>query len=164
MTRRVGLHLRAVQSQPADFQQSRFTTQGQDFQEQRLHVPEMSATEFADPLEVWNIFPHNHSKRHVCLAASHDLARRKHPHAVRIQQQHQHHPRVERRLAAFFAVVVIHDRRDVNLFRDFQQEVDQMILRQPIVRRRRKQVILIRRPFPKFPSHPCQKNSSVKIC
>jgi len=60
-----------------------------------------------------------------------------------------------RRLPALLAVVVGDEGREIHLLGDLQQKVHQMILRQPLPRRRRKQVLLIRRPRPKLPSHPC---------
>jgi hypothetical protein len=93
----------------------------------------MSATELRDPPEVWNLLAHDHPKRHVGLATSHALARGKDAHALRVQQQHQQHSRVQRRLAALFASVIVKDRRKIHLLGDIEQEIDEMIGRQPIL-------------------------------
>ena len=141
--------------QPPHLQQTRFTTQHEHFQKQRLQMLQMPRPKFGDAPKVRDILAHDDAKGRVGDASLHDLPRGKHARAVSIEQQNEHHSRMKRRLPAVVAAVVLNDRRKIDLSGHIQQKVNQMIFRQPVPRRRRKQPPRIRLPFPKLTTHPC---------
>src|SRR5438270_370842 len=72
------------------------------------HVDEcfqMQLTEVADRAEVRTVLAHNGHESQVAFAGQRNLAAGKHPHTIRIQQQADHHRRIERWGTARFVLV-----------------------------------------------------------
>ena len=154
VTRRIRLDFGAVQRQTPHLQQARFATQHQHFQKQRLQMLQMPGPILGDAAKVGDVLADNHPKGRVGDTALHDLSRREHADTIRIEQQHEHHSRVKRRLPAVLTTVIVDDRREIHLTGDIQQKINQMLLGQPIPRRRRKQPPRIRLPIAKLTTHP----------
>jgi hypothetical protein len=72
------------------------------------------------------------SKRHVLHQALLDLARRKYPHAIAIDQDLSHHPRMIRRLTPLFLFIHALDRRKIQLIYHVRHEISQVLIRQPL--------------------------------
>src|SRR6185437_14278982 len=100
--------------------------------------------EVADSRVVWMPTPGNYPERHVLMGLPLYLPRRRDPYAVPIQEQRHHHLRIVRREAPQLALVVRVDRGQVQLLDDIQDEQRQVVLRQPLQRRRRQQKCLPR--------------------
>lgn len=121
---------------------------------QRLHVFEVIFAEIADGAKVRNVFAHDDSKGHVFATTRLNLPRRRHAFAITIQQQSHHHPRMKRRLAGDGILIPLEERCELHLANNVAQKVNQMVIAEPVTRRRRQKPRLIGRPVPKFLAHP----------
>jgi hypothetical protein len=103
--------------------------------------------EVADRAEVGDVVADDDAAGDIDLAASHDLARGAGAGGVAIQQETDHHAGVEGRLAAGLSLVVGKEGCEVEGGHGVEQEVDQVILGEPVPRREREQGGLVGRPL-----------------
>jgi hypothetical protein len=140
--RRMRFHLRPVDRHLSQLHQLRFLAQVQNLHEQRPERVQVAPPELADPRVVRVAARREHPEGHVLVRPSLDLPRRPHAHAVPVQEQRQHHHRVVRRVAPLLALVRRLDGRQVERLHQIQHEVGEVVLGQPLLRRRWQQVAL----------------------
>ena len=97
----------------------------------------MDLAEVADGAEVGDVVADDDAAGDVGVAAAHDLARGAGAGGVAIEQQRDHHPGMERRLAPEFALVVGEDGREVDGGDGIEEEVDQVVFGEPVLGRGR---------------------------
>ena len=107
----------------------------------------MGLAEVADRAEVRNVLADDDPTGDVGLTAAHDFPRGTSAGGVAIQKQRDHHPGVERRLSPQFALIMSEDGGEVERGDGIDDEVDQIVLGQPVARRGRKHIGLVRRPL-----------------
>src|SRR5215470_2411345 len=73
---------------------------------------------------------HNGDKRQVALAGLGDLAARKHPHAIGVQQQADHHRWLKRGSPPGFILIRRIEPAQIQLWHQIEQEEDHIALRQ----------------------------------
>jgi hypothetical protein len=90
-----------------------------------------------------------HAKPHVFIGRLLDLPRRRHPDGVAVEPQRRHHPWRERPLpTVVLGLQYPLDLSQIDVLEEFEDEVRQMPLRQPLARRGRQQVRLLGRVRP----------------
>lgn len=85
-----------------------------------------------------------HPKGNPIVGGLFDLSRTRPAYSVRIEQQADHHPGIERRLAALVVIVATADRTKIQLADNIYDKIDQMILRQLLFHIRGQQEQLVR--------------------
>lgn len=94
----------------------------------------MNAPKLADAGVIGMRIAREDSERDVLVRALRDLARRRQTDAVGIQKQRRHHARVVWRKAASLALVVSSDERQIEQRDGVQNEIREMVRRQPVKR------------------------------
>jgi hypothetical protein len=149
---RVGPKLRAVQGDPTQLDHAQPLRQLQRLHQQigqRIQVP---TAEPGYRPEVRGLIGSQEPKRHILHALALDRPRGAHPGGVSVDQQAQHQPRIIGRVAAQPAVVGVDGRQVQHLVDHLGHEPGQVILRQPLIQRRRHQQSLIRiKPTERLP-------------
>ena len=102
--------------------------------------------EVADGAEVGDVVTDDDAAGDVGLAAAHDLARGAGASGIAIQQQGDHHPGMERRLAPQFALVMGEDGGEVESRNRIEEEIDEVIFGKPVLGRGGKHVGLVGGP------------------
>jgi hypothetical protein len=91
--------------------------------------------------------PAQYPERQVLVAGPLGLSWRRHPDAVGVQKQHNHHPGVVGLLAAGVLLAVeLENGIEIQLVDQIPQKEHQMALEQPVDRRGRRQPGLLRQP------------------
>jgi hypothetical protein len=98
----------------------------------------MELAKIRDGAKVRRVARRQHAKPHVLGQAPLDAPRTEHPHAISVHQHLGHHPRIIGRLPALFVTIHRIQRRQVQIIHHIADEVDQVILRQPLTQTRRK--------------------------
>lgn len=137
MLGRAGLELRPVERDHSELHKSHPLTQLEDLHKQCAQRIEMNATKLADAGVIGMRVAGEHAECDVLMRALLDLARRRQTDAVRIQKQRRHHARIVRREPAALALVVRDNGRQVELRDGLQNEIREVIGRQPVKRTRR---------------------------
>jgi hypothetical protein len=91
---------------------------------------QMQLAKVTDGAKVRARLSHNGEKGQIAFARQGDLAARKHPHAVGIEQQAHHHGRIERRRTPGFLRIRGIEAAYIQLGHDIEQEKDQVALGQ----------------------------------
>ena len=78
---------------------------------------------------VWMLIGGENPKCNSLVCGLFDLSRTRQAYAVRIEQQDDHHPGIERRLASLAAIIAAVDSTKVQLADNIHDEIDQMIAR-----------------------------------
>ncbi len=141
--RGVGLDLRAVQRNLAEIDQAGLPTQPQHFEEQTFQVRLVVLAEAADCGVVGRLVCRDDLVRHIRLAGPLDPSAGPLACAVGVQQQADHHRRIEGRVADAVGAVLLVKRLQVDLFDGIENEPRQMAFRQPVRQRRRQEIRLI---------------------
>ena len=105
VTRRIALDFCAIGRHVAQLHQPRFSCQTYHRDKHVDECFQMQLTEVADRAEVRTVLAHNGHESQVAFAGQRNLAAGKHPHTIRIQQQADHHRRIERWGTARFVLV-----------------------------------------------------------
>ncbi len=82
-------------------------------------------------------------ERNLLIRRPLDPTRRRHPHAIRVKQKPRHHRRMIRWLPAARAIISTVNRAKVQLLDHLTDNMRQVVFRQPIAKRERKQKLLI---------------------
>ena len=134
---RVGVHLGAVQRHRAELQHPGFPGQQQHLDEQPFDPVEKTPPERGDGIVVGMIVGRDEAESDRIIGRALQLAARKHPRGVAVDQKPQQHARVIGRRAR--AAIGLHERREVQLLDHLDHEARQMPLGKPFLHRRRQQ-------------------------
>ena len=93
----IGVDLRAIEPQSAQLRQAHLTRQKQHLNEQPFDLFEEPPPERRDGVVIGMIVGRDKTKRHRVVSRPLQLAARKYPRRVAINQNAQQHPRVVRR-------------------------------------------------------------------
>ena len=96
----VGLHLGAIQGDMAQTHHACLLARPQDLNKQIFQRIEVAAAELADAAVVRLLVAGQHPEGQILVAGPLDHPGRDDPHAIGVEQQHRHHPRVKALLAA----------------------------------------------------------------
>jgi hypothetical protein len=118
----------------AQLHQPRLARHTQDLPKHIATGLHMQRTKVAEGPAVWAIRPHKSDKGQVALTGRRNLAARKHPHAVGIQQQADHHRRVKRGSPPGFILIRRIETTPIQLGHHSEQEADHIARRQLGVR------------------------------
>src|SRR6266404_5173795 len=130
VTRRIALDFRAIRRHVASLHQPRRPCQTDHLHKYVLQHLQMERAKIADRAKVWTVLPYNGDEGEVALAGQGDLAARKHPHTVGIEQEADHHGWVKRRRATGFLLIGGVEALQAQLGHDIEQEEDSIALRQ----------------------------------
>ena len=119
----------------------------EDLDEEGLQPCQVDLAEVADGAEVGDVLADDDAAGDIDVAPPHDLPRGSGAGGVAVQEQCDHHPGVEGRLAAKLALVVGEDRREVEGGDGVEEEVDEVALGEPVVGRGREEVGLVGGPI-----------------
>ena len=133
----VGVDFRAVEPERAHLQHAHLARQQQHLNEQPLDLLEKPPPERRDRVVVGMIVGRNEAERHRVIGRPLQLAARKHARRIAINQNAQQHSRMIRRRAG--AAITAAHRAKVEPLDHLHHEASQMLLRQPLVNRRRQQ-------------------------
>ena len=147
LARRVGVHLRAVDGDHADLDQSAARAQREHFAEQAGDRLLMTLHESRDRGVIRPLLPRQHPERDVFLAGALDHPPGPDPARVRVEQQRDHHRRVIGRPAAPVDPIGRIESRQVHLRDRVDDKPRQMPRRQPLthVGRHQKRLLTITR-------------------
>ena len=145
--RGVGLDLGAIEGDGADLGQAGQGTELEDLDEEGFEPGQVDLAEVADGAEVGGVLADDGAAGDVGLAPPHDPPRGPGAGGVAVQEQGDHHPGVERRLAAELAFVMGEDGREVERGDGIGEEVDEVALGEPVLRRGREEIALVGRPI-----------------
>ena len=107
--------------------------QPQDLNKQTFESIKVAATEVADPAVVLLLIAGEHTESQILIAGPIDLRLQHRPHAVRVEQQHRRHPRIEPLLpAGILGLSGDQDLREIKLIHQIQQEIHLMLVRLPL--------------------------------
>jgi hypothetical protein len=134
----IGFQLGAVQGHPPQCQCTRFQRDLQHLFEQPCQRGQMELAEICDRAKVRQVARRQYPKPHVFGQAPLDAPGAKYPHAIPVHQHLGHHPRIVRRLPALLVTIHRIQRRQVQIIHHIADEIDQVILRQPLAQARRK--------------------------
>ena len=133
----VGVDLRAVERNRAHLQHAHLARQQQNLNEQRLDLFEKPPPECGNRVVVGMIVGRDEAKRHRIIGRPLQLAARKHPRRIAVNQNAEKHARMIGRRSRT-AITPAH-RAKVEPVDHLHNEARQMFLRQPLVHRRRQQ-------------------------
>ena len=133
----IGVDLRAVQPDRAHLQHAHLARQSQHLHEQPLDLLEKPPPERRDRVVVGMLVRRDEAERHRIIGRPLQLAARKHPRRIAINQNAQQHLRVIRRRTG--AAIAAAHRPKVQPLDHLHNEPRQMLLRKPLVHRRRQQ-------------------------
>ncbi len=145
--RGVGLDLGAVEGNGADLDQSGQCTELEDLNEEGFETSQVNLAKVADGAEVGDVLADNDAAGDIDVTSPHDLPRGPRAGGVAVQEQSDHHSGMEWRLAAKLAFVMGENGREVERGDGVEEEVDEVTLGKPVVRRGRKEVILVGGPI-----------------
>ena len=94
MTRRITLDFRPIGRHVAQLHQARLGRQAHHLHKHVLERLQMQLAKITDGAKVRTLRPHNGDKGQIAFAGQGNLPARKHPDAVGIKQQADHHRRV----------------------------------------------------------------------
>ena len=107
----------------------------QDLQKQLAQGLQVAATQLTDAAVVRLLVGREHPEAQILVAGPLDPAGGDGAHAVGVEQQHRHHPRVKPLLAAgILGLGRDHDRRQIQLVDQIEQEINLMVSGQPVSR------------------------------
>ena len=131
----IGAEFGAIQCHMAQAHQPGLLADLEHLDEQASQGAQMAAAEVTDPAVVRLLVARQHPEGGVLPAGFLDLARAGQSDAVGVKEQHHHHPRLVRLLAAGILLAVVSvDLTEIQLSGQIQQEEHQMVLRQPVHR------------------------------
>ncbi len=133
----VGVDFRAVEPDRPHFQHAHLARQQQHLNEQPLDLLEKPPPERRDRVVVGMIVGRDKTERHRVIGRPLQLAARKHACRITINQNAQQHSRMIRRRAG--AAITAAHRAKVEPVDHLHNEASQILLRQPLVNRRRQQ-------------------------
>ena len=133
----VPVHGHPSQAVPPEFQ-----SQPQHLLEQPAERTQMLLAKVGNGPKVRLVSGRPHSERHVLRHPALDLARRKDPHAIRVDQHLGHHHRVVRWLAPLFVFVHAFNRPQIERVDQVADEIRQVLVGQPVPQTRRQQQLL----------------------
>ncbi len=143
----VSADLGAIQRHLAQAHQPSFLADLEDLDQQFSQGAQMVAAKLTDAAVVRLLVAGEHPEGGVFPAGLLDLAGAGQPDAVGVQEQHYHHPRVVGLLAPGILLPVSGvNGLKIQLCGQIQQEEHQLVLRQPLHRRRREEQGLLRVP------------------
>jgi len=143
----IGLNLGAIEGHMAQAHHAGLLTEAEDLNEQVFQRIKVAAPEFTDAAVVRLLVAGQYPEGQILVASPLDLPGRDDPHAIGVEQQHRHHPRVKALLAAWIlGLSGDQDLGEIQLIHQIQQEIHLMVLSQPLTRRGRQQGGLIRLP------------------
>ena len=113
----------------------------------------MPLAEVTDGAEVRDVFTHNHPEGHVGFTAGHQAAGGEGAGGIAVQEERDQHGGMIGRLASVLGLIGLEERLEIHLGDDIQEEVDQVVLGQPVPRRGREEKRLVRIPRPELLAH-----------
>ena len=137
VTAGVGVDLRAVQRHRPHLQDAHLARQQQHLNEQRLDLLEKAPPEGRDRIVVGMIVGRDEPERHRVVGRALQLAARKHPHRIAVNQNAQQHARMIRRRAR--TVITAAHRAKIEPVNNLHDKPRQMFLGKPFVDRWRQQ-------------------------
>ena len=125
---------------------------------------QMQRAEIADRAKVRALLAHNGDEGQIAFASQRDLAARKHPDAIGIEQQAHHHRRIERRGAPRFLFIGGIETAYIQAANSIEQEEHQVPLGQ--LRRRALRLVLVALRLPRTIRFPTvlAHHGSPRVC
>ncbi len=103
----------------------------------------MELAKIRDGPEVRLVPRRQHPERDVLLQPLLNAPRTEHPHAIAVNQQLRHQPRIVGRLTTTFVSIMRVDLGEIQLIDHIAYEVNQVVFRKPVAQARRQQQVLI---------------------
>jgi hypothetical protein len=114
---------------------ARLLAEPQDLNEQVAQRVEVAAPELTDSAVVWLLVAREHPEGQILVTGPLNLAGGDDAHAVGVEQQQRHHPRVKAFLAArILALSRDQDRGKIQLIHQIEQEIHLVVIREPVTR------------------------------
>ena len=152
MAARVGVDLRPIQPDRAHLQHAQLARQLENLDEQLLDILQEAPPKRRDRVVVGMIVGRNEPKRHRVVGRPLQLAAGEHPRRIAVNQKAQQHPGMIRSRTRA-AIGPAHPAK-VEAVDHFDDEPRKVLLRKPLVNRRRKQITRLPIDRPKIVHAP----------